>query len=201
MKLTGDALERACGVGVSTFELHKAAQSLERCEELNAFDKHVELAGDDVQGHALIRDQDVVWDVLVDQVVQHDACCVRQSVECVFQVWLLTITSCVDVRRQDDGLEWPVCQLSEPDRAIIHVDLFSVPMFQFRLEKQLFGCQLNRKDLRALLQDPVVALVCVQQVEVQIVNNAVSTHGVVAKTQAWLVAQLENLQYKHENLV
>lgn len=65
-----------CSIGVSllSFEFDESTKSLERGEELNVVDQQIKLAGDYVEGHSLVGDQDIMWDVLVNKVVQNYSC-------------------------------------------------------------------------------------------------------------------------------
>jgi len=68
-----------CGIGVSllSFEFDESTKGFERGEELNIVDQQIKFAGDYVEGHSLVRDQDIMRDVLVNKIVQNYSCCVR----------------------------------------------------------------------------------------------------------------------------
>ena len=64
-------------VAALSFAFDYTAEGLEGCEERDTLNEQVEFPWNDVQGHALICNQQVMRDILVYQVVQHDPCGMR----------------------------------------------------------------------------------------------------------------------------
>jgi hypothetical protein len=103
--------------------LDKPAQGLEASEEVEPFNEQVELPGYDVYGHALVRDQYVVWNVFIDQMIQHDTRGMRECLLGVFQGCLLAIVP-IGLRGEDQSADGPPAEdLPEADAALVHVDL------------------------------------------------------------------------------
>ena len=75
-------------VGLLVLELDETTEGLEAGVEGHPLNQQVELTWNHVQCHAIVSDQYVVWDVLINQIVQHDTCSVRQSFLCVFKCCL-----------------------------------------------------------------------------------------------------------------
>ena len=89
---------------------------------MNVLDQHVKLAWNDVHGHALICNQDVVRDVCFDKVVEDDTCCMSQCFLGVFQLGVVVF----DLWRQKQCLHRPADYFTESDSAAKHVDLLGV---------------------------------------------------------------------------
>lgn len=102
-----------------------------------------------------------------------------------------------DVRTEKQSLHGPAEDLSKSDAAVEHVNLAFCLVLQARLKEQLLVSLLNREAFYALSEQELRA----QDMEMQVVDDAVGTHRVVAKAQRWLAAYFENLQQKLNEFV
>jgi len=172
-------------ISLLVLKFDEAAKRLEASEELHVLDQHVELARNDIEGHALISHQDVMRDVRLNQVVENDASGMSEGFLGVLKLSVVIF----DMRRQEEGSEGPADELTKTHPAIEHIDLALSFVLERRLEEKLLVCLLDRELLDTLSKQ----FVDLHHMEVQVVDDAVGAHGVVAKAQARLLAQLEDL--------
>ena len=110
----------------------------------------------------------------------------RQGLLGIFQLGILILNMGTD----EQSLHGPAKHFSESHAAVEHVNLTLGLVLQARLKEKLLVSLLNWELFDAFTKEKFRA----EYVEVQVVDDAVSTHRVVAKAKRRLTTHLKDLE-------
>ena len=106
----------------------------------------------------------------------------------------------ISVRRKHEAVQRPIENLSKSDSTVVHFNLITGLVLQSSLEKHLLFLVLNRESLGFRVHVSK-HFVNGNNVEVEVVGNAIGSHGVVTYSQVGVGSQLEKLKEEEQQFI